>query len=145
MVNRQQLNQLGIKIGVEEVLVKNIVGHTPPTLYGNAFEAVVGAIFLDKRYERTKKIIIENVFGVFLKIDDIINEDTNYKSQLIEYCQKRKIKLEFPCEVKKSESGNTIYYLTVQMDGESVASASHPNKKQAEQLACKSAIHFRES
>src|SRR5512133_2547870 len=77
IVNREVLNQLAVSMGIDKVLISNLgSGHQTRNLYGDALEALIGALFLDKGFERTKKIILKNVLNKYLDINEIVNTDT---------------------------------------------------------------------
>ena len=96
MVSRNQLNNLARQLGLADYIesTKDIKSQ-PKSLLGDAFEALIGAVFLDKGYDFTKKVLVERVIKIKLDIDDLEQTETNYKSRLIEWSQKEKINIEF--------------------------------------------------
>ena len=96
MVSRNQLNNLARQLGLADYIesTKDIKSQ-PKSLLGDAFEALIGAVFLDKGYDFTKKVLVERVIKIKLDIDDLEQTETNYKSRLIEWSQKEKIDIEF--------------------------------------------------
>ena len=96
IVNRKNLSKLGEDIGIREVLLYNKSRSINiSTLEGNAFEAIVGAIYLDGGYEKTKKILNEYVFRKYLDFNQILHEEIDFKSKLYIWCQRKKLKLPF--------------------------------------------------
>jgi ribonuclease-3 len=96
IVNREILNQLAISMGIPDILISNISSVQPTkNLYGDALEALIGSVFLDKGFRKTKKLFIRNVLNKYLDIDVIINTDTDYKSLVFEWVQKHKSNLIF--------------------------------------------------
>lgn len=135
IVSRQSLNKLAHKLGIEHLLVKDIHGHTPSAVYGNALEALVGAIFLDQGYKKTEKVILEKVIKRHLDLQQLINEDTDYKSRLINHFQKQKTPVKFLLLHEQQQGNKKIYHVGVQVQGKILAEAKNPSKRAAEQLA----------
>jgi ribonuclease-3 len=135
IVSRQSLNKLAHKLGIEHLLVKDIHGHAPSAVYGNALEALIGAIFLDQGYKKTEKIILEKVIKRYLNVQQLIQEDTDYKSRLINHYQKQKTPVKFLLLHEQQQGNKKIYHVGVQVHGKMLAEAKHPSKRAAEQLA----------
>lgn len=135
IVSRQNLNKLGLKLGLNNLLVTDIKGHMPTSVFGNALEAVVGAVFLDQGYKKTQKIILEKIIKQHLQVKELIQEDTDYKSRLINLYQKKKIPLRFVLLSEKHDGHKKIFHVGVEAEGKIRAEANHPNKRAAEQLA----------
>jgi len=140
IVSRQQLNKLAFKMGLEKLLVTDIKGGLPSSVFGNALEALVGAVFLDRGYAKTQKIILEKIIKQHLHIETLINEDTDYKSQLINYCQKQKTPINFKVISENREGAKKVYHIGIEINDKPVAEASHPSKRAAEQLAAQHAL-----
>ncbi|MGZ3864395.1 MAG: ribonuclease III [Bacteroidia bacterium] len=140
IVSRQQLNKLAHKMGIDNLLVSDIKGSLPQSVYGNALEALVGAVFLDKGYVKTKKIILQKMIKQHLQVDTLINEDTDYKSQLINYCQRQKTPAHFKVLSEGKEGAKKVYHIGVEINHELVAEATNPSKRAAEQLAAMAAL-----
>ena len=96
IVNRDVLNQLAISMGIQNILISNISSVQPTkNLYGDALEALIGSVFLDKGFRKTKKLFIRNVLNKYLDLEVIVNTDTDYKSLVFEWVQKHKSNLIF--------------------------------------------------
>jgi ribonuclease-3 len=137
IVNREVLNQLSLSMGIDKILVSNIgPGQIMRNLYGDALEALIGAVFLDKGFKKTKKLFISNVFNNYLNLEDIIGTDTDYKSLVFEWVQKHKTNLafayneEYDFNLKKS-----IFSTTLKINGEVFGTGQGSSKKEAEQEA----------
>ncbi|MDX9811652.1 MAG: ribonuclease III [Bacteroidales bacterium] len=137
IVNRDVLNQLAISMGIDSILVSNVnSSHPTKNLYGDALEALIGAIFIDKGFEKTKKLFINRVFNKFLDLDSIVRTDTDYKSLVFEWVQKHKTNLtfnyreEFDSDLKKS-----VFSTTLVIDREELGRGQGNSKKEAEQEA----------
>jgi ribonuclease-3 len=140
VVSRQQLNKLAYKMGIDKMLVADIKGHIPVSVSGNAFEALTGAIYLDQGYEKTKKIILQKIIKQHLNIETIIKEDTDYKSRLINYCQKQKIPVKFHLLSEGRDRNKKIFHVGVEVGDKQLGEAKHASKRSAEQLAAMAAL-----
>jgi ribonuclease-3 len=140
IVSRQQLNKLALKMGLENLLVTDIKGNLPTSVFGNALEALVGAVFLDRGFVKTKKIILEKIIKQHLQVDTLINEDTDYKSQLINLCQKQKTPASFKLLSENKSGMKKTYHVGIEINNELIAEASHTSKRAAEQLAAQHAL-----
>jgi len=141
IVNREVLNQLAISMGLNNILVSNInTSHTTRNLYGDALEALIGALFLDKGFRKTKKLFIKKVLKKYLNLNLIINTDQDYKSLVFEWVQKKKSNLlftyneEYDFKLKKS-----VFSTTLIIDREEYGTGQGASKKEAEQQASRMA------
>ncbi len=142
IVNRKSLNQIAVHMHLDSYLQSSILNVKENDAIGNAFEALIGAMYLDKGYTFTKKYFITNVIEKFFDIAFLEANDTNYKSQLLEIVQKRKQTVVFNSEeTELSETDNVMSFVaTVAIDNVIVATAKANTKKEAEQRASKIAI-----
>jgi ribonuclease-3 len=141
IVNRDVLNQLAVSMGINNILISRISSsHITNNLYGDAFEAFIGSVFLDKGFKKTKKVFIKNVLNKYLDLNLIVKTDTDYKSLVFEWVQKHKSNLiftyneEYDFNLKKSIF-STILFIDKQEFGEGHGSS----KKEAEQEAASEA------
>ncbi|MFZ0281535.1 MAG: ribonuclease III [Bacteroidales bacterium] len=137
IVNREVLNQLAISMGIDKILVSN-VSSTHPTrnLYGDALEALIGAVFLDKGFKKTQKLFIGRVFNKYLKLENIVNTDTDYKSLVFEWVQKHKRNLSFTYnEDYDFKLKQSVFSTTLIIDKEEFGKGQGASKKEAEQEA----------
>ncbi len=136
IVSRNSLNKLSLKLGLAKLIVsadnKNNRSKSAP---GDAFEAFVGAIYLDKGYNFTKKILVNRIIPVHFDIENLLNSDINYKSKLIEWAQKEKHDLSFNVIDTKTVKKDKIYYVEVVVDGKQIAVRKDFSIKGAEKLA----------
>ena len=140
MVSRNQLNKLAVKLGIDKILSTDIKGNISYTLYGDALEAVIGATYLDLGYIKTKKIVLEKIIKQHLEVQSIINEDTDYKSRLINYCQKSRKPLQFILLDENIDGTKKIYRIGIELDNKIIAEAENASKRAAEQLAAQVAL-----
>lgn len=141
IVNRDVLNQLAVSMGINKILISNINSiHPTKNLYGDALEALIGSVFIDKGFKKTKKLFINNVLNKYLDLNVIVNTDSDYKSLVFEWVQKHKSNLiftyneEYDFNLKKSIF-STILFIDKQEFGEGHGSS----KKEAEQEAASQA------
>ena len=98
VVSRESLNELAINIGLDKAVVAKSDISRNKHIYGDVFEAFIGAMFLDQGFVNTKHFIEKFIFPNFFNIKDLVTIDTNYKSRLIEWGQKNKVNLHFNTE-----------------------------------------------
>lgn len=137
IVNRDVLNSLAVSMGINKVLVSNISSvNTTKNLYGDALEALIGAVFIDKGFRRTKKLFIKKVFKKYLNLEQIVKTDTDYKSLVFEWVQKHKANLiftyneEYDFNFRKSVFSTTLF-----INREEFGKGQGDSKKEAEQEA----------
>jgi ribonuclease III len=135
IVNRAQLNQLSLKMGLNELIESDLKGNRAGSIYGDAFEALIGAIYLDKGFVVTRKFFVERILKIHLNIDEIEQTDTDYKSRLLNWGQQEKRKVTFEVIDEKGPPHNKIYTVQVRIDGKAHMSFQHHSKRRAEQLA----------
>jgi ribonuclease-3 len=137
IVNRDVLNQLALSMGINKILVSRVnSSNLTKNLYGDAFEALIGSVFLDQGFRKTKKLFIKNVLNKYLDLDFIVKTDTDYKSLVFEWVQKNKSNLIFTYNeeydfILKKSVFSTILFIDKQEFGEGHGSS----KKEAEQEA----------
>ena len=139
IVSRQSLNGLALKIGLHELLEKE-GGTTPGTsIYGNALEALIGSIYLDRGYMYAKKFILLRLFKPYIDLEELENTETDFKSKLTEWSQKERQNLEFRVlqEARSNEGRN--YLVGVFVNNSLLGQGSNFSKKRAEQMASEKA------
>ncbi len=141
IVNRDSLNQLSLSMGIDKILVSKINSVYPTiNIYGNALEAFIGAIFLDKGFKKTKKFFIKKVLNKYLDLNNIINKDADYKSLVFEWVQKTKANLlftyneEYNFDLKKSVF-STILYINKKEFGVGQGASKKEAEQEASRLA----------
>ncbi len=137
IVNREILNQLAISMGIDKILVSNVSSNSSTrNLYGDALEALIGALFVDKGFKKTKNLFIKRVFNKYLDLSQIVDTDTDYKSLVFEWIQKHKTNLtfeykeEYDFKLKKS-----VFSATLLINKEEFGTGQGASKKEAEQEA----------
>jgi ribonuclease III len=100
IVKRQTLNEIADKMGLDVILSEYSLGKLSSSMLGNAFEALIGAVYIEFGYEKTKNYVIKNILMKYLDIKDLESKDDNHKSQLLEWCQKNGKEISFVTLVK---------------------------------------------
>ncbi len=144
IVSRQSLNELAVKIGLDSQVIAN--GSTSVTqkhIYGDAFEAMMGAVYLDQGYDFVNRLLINRIYFRLLNLDELTESETDFKSRLIEWCQKNRHKIVFRTGNDKEYAANhPVFYSTVLVDGIEVGHGSGDSKKEAEQSAAFSVAEY---
>jgi ribonuclease-3 len=140
IVSRAMLNKISNKLGLYELVTATNDKHSQPkSMLGDAFEALVGAIYLDKGYDFAYRVCVEKVINLHLDIDELEHTETNFKSRLIEWSQKEKREVEFK-PVKESGTGNNITHeVNLYVDKKFVCNGKDASIKKAEQRASEKA------
>lgn len=136
IVNREALNLLARKIGVADIVQfdqKN--AHLQQVILGNTLEAIVGAIYLDKGYIRTKKFVIDKLVIPNYDVDDLVNSDSNFKSKIIEWAQREGKDVKFEIVNVKKARNHKEFTAQVLVDSEAKGVGYGNSKKKAEQDA----------
>ena len=139
LVSRDNLNKLSEKLGIHK-FIKTSNNNIYRSINGDAFEAFIGAIFLDKGYNFTKRIIVNRIIKFHIDIEQIEAKDQNYKSQIIEWAQKEKKQVEF---IVTDETGNGYrkqYIVEVLIDKEPSGCGRDYSIKKAEQNAAEKTL-----
>jgi len=142
MVNRQQLNEIALKMGVKKLTLYNKFDNflKGSQIFGNTLEALVGAVYLDKGYKKTQRWIVKQIILPYVFVDDLEQIDINLKNRLIGWASKNGKKLEFETIQEKLEGNRRIFTMAVVLDGIVLSQGKGYNKKDASQLAAQSAI-----
>ncbi len=140
LVSRSQLNMLAKHIEIEQVIESNVAKGHESSVPGNAVEALIGALFLDKGFDRTRKVVT----GLLTKHFDLVEiekEDRDGKSRLLEWGQKRRKRIDFVIQEETGKGRGKLYVCEVRINGEVKGSGKGISKKVAEQDAAQSAFH----
>jgi len=140
IVKRQTLNEIADNMGLDVILSEYSLGKMSSSMLGNALEALVGAIYIEFGYEKTKTYVIRNILIKYLDINDLETRDDNHKSQLLEWCQKNGKEINFVTLTKFKVDKRDCFKVAVVIDGEEISTAEDFNKKSAEQTAANRAI-----
>jgi ribonuclease-3 len=142
VVSRESLNDLAIHIGLDKAVVAKSDISRNKHIYGDVFEAFIGAMFLDQGFTITKHFIEKFIFPNFVNIKDVVAVDKNYKSRLIEWGQKNKIEVAFLTNEYSKRKGQFICQVSI--NGEVKGEGIGTSKKEAEQHASQQVIEYLE-
>ncbi|MBE9467929.1 MAG: ribonuclease III [Bacteroidetes bacterium] len=143
IVNGENLSILSEKINLTKLIISNINSSKySKHLYEDVFEAFIGAIFLDKGYETTKKFIINKIIKQHVDINHLAETDNNFKSKLVEWSQKDKKSICFDTILDGSSinSNNTLFVSHIKIEDEILGEGFGSSKKEAEQNAAKKTL-----
>lgn len=136
IVNRESLNLLARKIGIGNIVQydqKN--AHLQQVILGNTLEAIVGAIYLDKGYLRTKKFVIDKLIGPNYDLEELVNSNSNFKSKIIEWAQREGKEVRFEILNVKKAKNHKEFTAQVIVNTEPLGTGYGNSKKKAEQDA----------
>ena len=142
MVNRNQLNDIAIKMGLKKITLYNNFdkGLKASQIFGNTLEALVGAVFLDLGFKGTQKWVTSRIILPHLFMQDLECIDMNIKNKLYGWANKNGKLLEFTTMAETMERGRRLFTIGATIDGEIISEAKAFNKKDASQLAAQLAI-----
>ena len=136
IVNREHLNKLSLKLGIDQFMINSIdPAAKNKSAYGDAFEALIGAVYIDKGYNTTRKLILNRIVRHHIDLEDMENLDKNFKSKLINWAQREKKVIEFLLVDEVENGGKKLLRVKVMIDGEERARGEDFSKKRAEQIA----------
>ena len=142
LVSRETLGKLANEMGLSQLILSS--GHSNSHnsyVGGNAFEALVGAIYLDRGYDVCMWFWENRVLGKFINLDKVAFKEVNFKSKLLEWSQKNKVRMEYRLmKQKKDDNGNPIFSFQVLIEGVEGEKGSGYSKKEAQQLASKETL-----
>lgn len=144
IVSRQSLNELAVHLGLDRQVISNSgAGIVQKHIYGDAFEAMMGAIYLDQGYDFVNRLLINGIYYRYLNLDELIESETDFKSRLIEWSQKNHHRILFRTDHDQGySSAHPIFRCTVLVDDIEVGHGSGDSKKEAEQQAAFSVAQY---
>lgn len=136
IVSRKHLNQVGMKMGLNKLVVKKTArtAHAK-SIYGDALEALIGALYLDRGYESCKIFILNNLVEQHIDLNTLENRIASHKGALLEWGQKNKQTITFEITGCWGESHSRKYEVTLKINGEMISTGSGTSKKKAEEEA----------
>jgi len=140
IVKRKTLDAIGAKMGVDEIMTIMNKTHISRSMLGNAVEALIGAIYIENGYTFTRRYIVSEILRKYLDIHRLEVLDDNFKSQLLEWCQKNGKEINYELISKYKADKRDRFKIAVVVSGEHIAEADDFNKKNAEQIASEKAM-----
>lgn len=139
IVQRDTLNRLSQEMGLTKKVLSNGRGGAHNSyMGGNAFEALVGAIYLDRGYAACMRFMNERVLGRMINLDKVAYKEVNFKSKLIEWSQKNRVRLDFRLlDEHKDKTGSPVFCCNVVIEGIEGSSGTGYSKKESQQIAAK--------
>lgn len=136
IVNGENLSEITKHTGLAQLVITNVKPNSNGIhLYEDAFEAILGAIFLDRGIERAKEFIIKHILTDYLNMFELEHNNSNYKSRLIEWGQKNKKNVIFHTDLETP--GSKYFVSFIRVEGQTLGSGIGISKKEAEQKAAK--------
>lgn len=143
IVQRESLGKLAAEIGLDKLIQcheRNQMHNS--YLAGNAFEALVGAIYLDRGYAYCKYFVTDKILHRLIDLDKVAYQEFNFKSKLLEWCQKHKVTLEYVLLAEtKTADGSPLFNSKVVINGCECGRGKGYSKKESQQNASKNALH----
>ena len=142
IVQRETLNKLAVEIGLDKLVKYSTRSSSHNSyMYGNAFEAFIGAIYLDQGYERCKQFMEEKILKNYIDLDKMSRKEVNFKSKLIEWSQKNKMEVSFELiEQFLDQDYNPMFHTEVRIEGLSAGTGTGYSKKESQQNAAQMAL-----
>ncbi len=142
LVQRDTLNKLANEMGISKLILSS--GHTSSHnsyMGGNAFEALVGAIYLDRGYDACMQFMQKRILSQLINIDKVAYKEVNFKSKLLEWTQKNRVRMEFRLvEQNKDENSSPVFIYQVMLEGLEAGMGKGYSKKESQQLASKETL-----
>ncbi len=142
IVRRETMNNVALRMGLNKLVLynKNDRGLSRSHIFGNALEALIGAVYLDQGFIKTRTFILNQIIRSYIDLDTMESTDTNYKNQLLSWAQRNNRVLAFETLDEKTEASRKLFTVGIMLDGELFANGSGYNKKEAGQVAAKNAL-----
>ena len=142
IVQRETLNKLAVEIGLDKLVKYSTRSSSHNSyMYGNAFEAFIGAIYLDQGYERCKQFMEKKILKNYIDLDKMSRKEVNFKSKLIEWSQKTKMEVSFELiEQFLDQDYNPMFHTEVRIEGLSAGTGTGYSKKESQQNAAQMAL-----
>ena len=142
IVSRESLGKLAKELGIDRLIQSQTHGRTHNSyLEGNSFEALMGAIYLDRGFRYAFQFIEKRIIGAVLDLDTVANKEVNFKSKLLEWKQKNRIHLDFvDSSGNNSNSTSPSFHTTVVIEGIPAGEGKGFSKKESHQAAAKDAL-----
>ena len=142
IVRRETMNNVALRMGLNKMVKynQNDRGLSRSHIFGNALEALIGAVYLDQGFAKTRKFILNQLVREYIDLETMESTDTNYKNQLLSWAQRNNHVLSFDTLEESMESTRKLFTVGIMINGDLMASGTGYNKKEAGQVAAKNAL-----
>lgn len=142
IVRRETLNNVAMRMGLQKMVQynQNDKGLSRSHIFGNALEALIGAVYLDQGFPKTRSFILKQLVRPYIDVELLAETDTNYKNKLLSWAQRSNHELTFETLEETMEGSRKLFTIGIALNGEVVAKGSGYNKKEAGQVAAQKAI-----
>ena len=141
LVQRETLNKLAEELGIDSLITSSGRSSSHNSyMGGNAFEALVGAIYLDRGYNACMLFMQKRILAKLINIDRVAYKEVNFKSKLLEWSQKNKVLLEYELVSQSKEKGSPTFVYKVRLEGLEGCTGKGYTKKESQQLASKETL-----
>ena len=136
IVNRDSLNDIGRKIGLKNLInIKRIKSKSYDSIYGDALEAIIGACYLEKGFEFCEDKVVQNIIVPYFDLDNLTTQTHNFKSKVLEWAQKEKMKINFIVEKTSKSNKFSQFKSILKLNGKNLSIGYGKSKKNAEKDA----------
>ena len=142
IVSRASLNQLALDMGIDKLIVSQSGnGSTQKYIYGNALEALIGAMFIDKGYQPTSNIVVTFILEKYIDLDNLQTVESDFKSRIFEWAQKNRVLIHFQSQESNTNSSYNPHFIsTISVNDRIIGEGHGSSKKEAEQNAAMEAL-----
>jgi ribonuclease-3 len=142
IVRRETMNNVALRMGLNKLVQynQNDRGLSRSHIFGNALEALIGAVYLDQGFANTRTFILQQLIRSYIDLDTMESTDTNYKNQLLSWAQRNGHQLIFETVSERNEGTRKLFTVAAMLDGQEVATGAGFNKKEAGQVAARNAM-----
>lgn len=142
IVRRETMNNVALRMGLNKLVQynQNDRSLSRSHIFGNALEALIGAVYLDQGFARTRKFVLNQLVKGYIDLETMESTDTNYKNQLLSWAQRNSKVLTFETLEEKNEGTRKLFTVGIMLDGELTATGTGFNKKDAGQVAARAAM-----
>ncbi len=142
MVSRASHNQVAVRLGLKKFIELNnerFKTAQPNSIYGDAYEALIGAIYLDKGFKTAQYFIHTRIINIHIDMEEVETKEIDFKSKFIEWVQKEKKEYRFEVVQDGSGSIDKPFIIRLIVENEVVSTVEHLSKRKAEQLVAEQA------
>ncbi|HTN46400.1 MAG TPA: ribonuclease III [Flavipsychrobacter sp.] len=142
IVRRETLNNVAMRMGLNKMVQynQNDRGLSRSHIFGNALEALIGAVYLDKGFVKTRRFILKQFIKSYIDVDNLEITDTNFKNKLLSWAQRKGCTVSFETLEEKTEGSRKLFSIGIVIDNKLIATGNGYNKKDAGQVAAQKAL-----